>query len=71
MICFRYMSREEFEKNFPKSIGPSMSNPTGDALVARIKMLEKALVDLETYLKIHQQHSNYNTLLKMIGDNLK
>lgn len=48
-----------------------MSNPTGDALVARIKTLEKALVDLETYLKIHQQHSNYNTLLMLIKQVLK
>lgn len=45
-----------------------MSNPTGDALMARIKALETALKEVESYVNMQKQYSNYRTILNMIRE---
>lgn len=48
-----------------------MSNPTGDALLARIRMLEDGLKEIQVYVVMNGSHVNPNQLLRLLDEALK
>lgn len=48
-----------------------MTDPTGDALVARIRVLEEALKQIRVYVGMNQSHVNHNYVLRLVDEGLK